>query len=175
MSDPKTDSEESKDPQVVNLTNTGAETIKADLVRMHQSGASNIYADEVGMKESGAVGTKAHTVSAHQSGIVTLKAEDVKMAQSGAGVVQANNIHIQGNAGLVTGNTVAMRDGYSLAVAGRDVSTERVETLVLLAGNVEGDVTTLIDTRGAILAGLLGGIVSGLFLLMGKLIFRRRK
>ena len=64
MSDPKVDSNESEDPQVVNLTNTGTETIKADLVRMHQSGANNIFADEIGMKESRAVGMKAHTVSA---------------------------------------------------------------------------------------------------------------
>ncbi len=68
-----------------------------------------------------------------------------------------------------------MQDGYSLAVASQNLRAERVETLILLAGNVDGDVTTLIDTRGAILAGLLGGIVSGLFLLMGNLIVRRRK
>ncbi len=175
MSDPKIDSNESEDPQVVNLTNAGTETIKADLVRMYQSGANNIFADEVGMKESGVVGMKAHTVSAHQSGVIALKADEVNIAQGGAVVVQANDVHIQGNAGLVAATEVSMQDGYSLAVASQNLRAERVETLVLLAGKVEGDVTTLIDTRGAILAGLLGGIVSGLFLLMGKLIFRRRK
>jgi hypothetical protein len=47
-------------------------------------------------------------------------------------------------------------------------------TLVLLAGQTNGPVETLLDTRGALLAGLVGGTLTGLVLFAGNLFFRRR-
>jgi len=67
-----------------------------------------------------------------------------------------------------------MQDGYAVTVASQKVRAERIETMILLAGEVEGDVNTLIDTQGAILAGVLGGVVSGLILLIGKMLFRHK-
>ena len=175
MSDENIAPEEVVEAQVVNMTESSAETVKAEMVRMKQSGANSIFADEIGMTQSGAVGVKAQTVSAHESGMVSLKAEEVNIAQGGAGVIQAENVHIQGNAALVIGNDVEIQNGYSLAVASQNLRAERVETILLLAGNVEGEVHTMVDTRDAVLIGVLGGVVSGIFLLLGKLLFGRKK
>ena len=52
---------------------------------------------------------------------------------------------------------------------------KRIDSLIFLGQNVEGEVHTLVDTRGAILAGTLSGLLSGLILLAGSLLFRRKK
>lgn len=97
------------------------------------------------------------------------------MAHGGVVVLQADEVHLQGNAAVVAGNNISMRDGYSLAVAGRDVRAERIESVIFLGQHVEGEVHTMVDTRGAILAGTISGFLSGLILLAGSLLFRRKK
>jgi len=39
---------------------------------------------------------------------------------------------------------------------------------------VNGDVNTVLDTRGALIAGLTGGLFAGLMLLLGHVLFRRK-
>jgi hypothetical protein len=47
-------------------------------------------------------------------------------------------------------------------------------TFVLLAREVNGPVETVLDTRGAVAAGLVAGIAIGLVLFVGGLLTRRR-
>jgi hypothetical protein len=58
-------------------------------------------------------------------------------------------------------------------VAGRDVHVAESRTVVLLARHVDGEVTTLFNTRDALIIGLVSGLFSGLMLLLGRLLFRR--
>ena len=51
---------------------------------------------------------------------------------------------------------------------------ERIESVILLARKVEGNVTTVIDTRGALIAGLVGGLFAGIMLLLGRMLFGRK-
>jgi len=62
---------------------------------------------------------------------------------------------------------------YAGVVAGREVRGERIETILLLGNRVEGEVHTVMDTRGALLAGLVSGLFAGLMLLLGRAMFRR--
>jgi len=39
---------------------------------------------------------------------------------------------------------------------------------------VQGNVTTVLDTRGALLAGLVGGLFAGLMLMLGRALFGRK-
>jgi hypothetical protein len=58
-------------------------------------------------------------------------------------------------------------------VAGREVHVSESRTGILLARTVHGDVNTVLDTRGALIAGLTGGLFAGLMLLLGRMLFRR--
>jgi hypothetical protein len=66
-----------------------------------------------------------------------------------------------------------MQNAYSVVTAAKEVRGERIESLVLLAGRVEGEIHTVVDTRGAVIAGLVGGLFAGLILLVGRIAFRR--
>ena len=59
-------------------------------------------------------------------------------------------------------------------VAGRDININESRVGILLARTVHGDVNTVLDTRGALIAGLTGGLFAGLMLLLGRVLFRRK-
>jgi hypothetical protein len=100
-------------------------------------------------------------------------AEQADIANSMVGGVRGANVSVQGIVGGAAGETVNLQNAYVGALAAREVRGERVESLVLLAGRVEGEVHTLVDTRGAIIAGLVGGLFAGLIVLVGRIAFRR--
>ena len=53
-------------------------------------------------------------------------------------------------------------------------SRDTRETLVLLGNHIEGNVQTVVDTRAALIAGMVGGLLAGTVLLIGRLVFGRK-
>lgn len=176
MSETNTLPEESKDelPQVANLTTSSVAAVEAELVRMHQSAAQEITAEEVGLHQSAVLDVTAASLTAHETALGLINANDVQMTNSAAGAIRAENVSLAGHAGLVVGGGVNLGNTYAGVVAAREVRGERIESLILLGNRVEGDIQTVVDTRGALLAGITGGLVAGLILLIGRLLFRRR-
>ncbi len=162
---------------ILEMQEEGVETIQAEKINMSQSGANSIFADEVSMEQSGAVGLKAHIVSMKESGALALDAEDVTISNSGVLFLQSENAQISGAAtvGGVLANNVELQEGAILAVASQNLRAERIDTKILLAGSVEGEVHTVVDTREAVLIALLGGVISGIIFLMGTFLFGRKK
>jgi hypothetical protein len=176
MAEKNTNPEENveESPQVTNLSTTRVEVIEADLVRMHQSAAQEITADEVDLHQSAALDVTTVDVSAHEAALGLVNAKDVEMTNSAAGVIRAENVSMVGQAGVVLAESVDMGNTYAGLVAGGQVRGERIETLILLANHVEGDVQTMVDTRSALIAGTVGGVLAGVVLLIGRLVFGRR-
>jgi len=79
-----------------------------------------------------------------------------------------------GQAGVVIAGTANLGNTYAGAVVGEQVKSERIETLILLSNHVEGEVQTVVDTRSALIAGMVGGLLTGTILLIGRLVFGRR-
>ena len=71
-------------------------------------------------------------------------------------------------------DSVNLGNTYAGVVAGNEVKGERIETLILLGNHIEGDVQTVVDTRSALIAGTVGGVLAGVVLLIGRLVFGRR-
>ena len=70
---------------------------------------------------------------------------------------------------------MCIRDSaYAGIVASREVRSEKIESIILLSRHVEGNVTTVIDTRGALIAGLVGGLFAGIMLLLGRMLFGKK-
>jgi hypothetical protein len=62
----------------------------------------------------------------------------------------------------------------SAVLIATDVQAENNQTDILICRNVYGIVTTTLDERIAELIGVVAGLVVGLLLLGGQLIFRRK-
>jgi len=170
--DPEVNVEET--PQVTNLEGSSVEVIEAEMVRMHQSAAQEITADEVSMQMSAALDVTAAEVTAHEAALGLVSAKDVEMTNSAAGAIRADNVNVIGQAGVVIAGTANMGNTYAGVVAGDQVKSERIETLILLSNHVEGEVQTVVDTRSALIAGMVGGLLTGTILLIGRLVFGRR-
>ena len=135
--------------------------MQADLVRMHQSAASEITADELELHMSAAADVRASMVDAHEAALGAVQANEVWMTNSASGIIQAENVDVNGGSGVVLAENVNLGNANAGVIAGRQVQAQRIQTVILLGGRVEGDVHTSLDTRQTILAGLIGGLVVG--------------
>jgi len=161
--------------QVTNISQADVHTIRAELVRMHEADAENIIAQEVELQQSAAANVKADHFSAHQSAIGMLNAKEASVEESAVGFVQAEKMSAGGYTGVVLAGSAEIQHSLVGFVAGRDIHVEESSrTGILLARNVNGNVTTLLDTRGALIVGLVSGLFAGLMLLLGRVLFGRK-
>ncbi len=160
--------------QVTNISQAEVYTVRAELVRMHQADAENIIAQEVELRQSAAANVKADHFSAHQSAIGMLNAKEVSVEESAIGFVQAEKMSAGGYTGVVVAGSADIQHGMAVFVAGREVHVSEARTGILLARHVNGNVTTLLDTRGALIVGLVSGLFAGLMLMLGRVLFGRK-
>ena len=159
-------------PQVTNISNTDVVNVHGDSVRMHESDADTITAQKVKMEQSAAANVKAEKLSTHQSGLAYVEAGEIIAQDSGVGFAQAQKLSMSGYTGAVVAGSAEIHNAMAGFVAGRDVSVNESRTGILLARTVHGDVSTVLDTRGALIAGLTSGLFAGLMLLLGRVLFR---
>ncbi len=161
-------------PQVTNISQAEVHSVRAESVRMHQADAENIVAQQVELQQSAAANVKANHINMHQSVIAMANATEISVASGAAGFVQAEKMSAGGYTGVVLAGSAEVQHGMAVLVAGRDVRLSESRTSILLARNVSGNVTTLLDTRGALIMGLVGGLFAGLMLLLGRSLFGRK-
>lgn len=159
---------------VVNLDKESLNVVKAEMVRINQSAVQEITAEELGLTMSASINTKAMKVIAHESGMALVDADKVEMTNSNAGFVMAEYATVEGCSGIVLGNSVELGNTNAGVVAGRNVHAEKIESLVFLGRHVEGDVQAVVDTRGALIAGMVGGLFAGLIVLAGRFLSPRK-
>jgi hypothetical protein len=90
------------------------------------------------------------------------------------GLVQAEKASLSGITGGVVANSAEVRNAMVAVVVGSDILINDARTVLLIGRNVRGNVTTLMDTRSALIAGLVTGLFSGIMLLLGRMLFGRR-
>ncbi len=109
-------------------------------------------------------------------------ADDIDMQNTATGVVQAEAASLQqGLTGIAAGHEVSVTEGATWLVVGGSVDTnysvsqwivggqieaEQVASVVVVGGRVNGNVNTLLDTRGAAICGLVIGLCYVLFRLI---------
>ena len=164
---------EFESPQVTNISQAEVKSVNAEMVRMHQADAEFIRAEEVELRQSAAGNVKATRLSAQQSALGMVNAQEVHVDSAATGMVKAEHASVSGYTGLIVAGSADVSHASVGYLAARDVKAEDVRTILLLARNVNGNVTTTLDTRGFVIAGLIGGLFGGLMLLLGRFLLRR--
>jgi hypothetical protein len=164
---------EYESPQVTNISQAEVKSVHAEFVRMHQADAEFIRAEEAELQQSAVGNAKVTRLTAHQSALGMVNAEEAHLENAFTGIVQAESVSVSGYTGLVAAGSADIHHASVGYLAAREVKAEDVRTIVLLARNVEGNVITTLDTRGVVIAGLIGGLFGGLMLLLGRFLLRR--
>jgi len=166
---------ESEESQVSNLSQVQVETVNAQQVNMSQAAAETINAENVELDRSAVADLNANHVIAKQAAIGELKASDVVADQSLIGYVQAERAGVSGFTGAIIAQSADVRSSASVAVIANDVKFEEsARTVLLISSKVEGNVTTLVDTRTALIAGLVAGLFASIAVLLGRALFGRK-
>ena len=164
---------EFESPQVTNVMRADVKSVHAELVRMRQADAEFIRAEEVEMQNSAAANVKANQVATRQSALGMVNATEAKLENTATGIVQAENVSISGYTAVIGAGSADIHHSTVGYLAAQEVHAQDVRAVVLLARNVNGNVITTLDTRGVVIAGLIGGLFGGLMLLLGRFLIRR--
>lgn len=172
MSVPEND--EVEIPQVVNLSNVNVENVRAELVRASQSTIRSLEAEEADV--SGIIVGAATTgkFSGRRVAIGAVNAQQADLRESYVGGVRGESLSVSGNTAMMVANTINAPEAKAVIVAGGQINAETIRAGLLIGRNVNGTVHTLVDARAALTAGVLGGLIAGLVMLAGKLLFRRK-
>ncbi len=165
---------ETDESQFGNTSQMEVQNVQAEAVRMHQASAGSIAAEDVTMHQSAAAAVKATRVSAHQSALAAVESVEVLADQAFVGMLQAQGVSLSGYAGAVVAGNADIRNVMAGVVSGSEIRVNDSRTVLLIGRNVQGNVTTLMDTRSALIAGLVAGLFSGMMLLLGRALFRRK-
>ncbi|GAB4481437.1 MAG: hypothetical protein OHK0031_03310 [Anaerolineales bacterium] len=172
---PENESSENNFPQVINLHQTSVESLRAEMVRATQSDLANVTAAEVEMNTASALSLQAEKVQAQRSLFGLVNANSVEMNDSALALARCGHLHLQGKALALYGESVQAGDVSAGLLAGRNVQAVSIRAGLVLGGEIHGPVETLMDARQAALTGVIGGVVVGLILLAGRLLFGKKR
>jgi hypothetical protein len=174
---PRSEMLEESQPEVVNLIDSQADLIEADLVRTSRSYVGSLNAEEVELHQAAAMDVKAHTLNANSS-VMGLSHATINNTRNSI-VLAARSDHMDlGNSltGAIYAENVTLAEGSQTGILVTGNATgEKIRTVVLVARQVNGPVETMLNTRQVVLASVLTGVTSGILLLLGQILFRRKK
>jgi len=162
-------------PQVVNLSQTNVETVQAELVRASHAAIRTLQAEEADVNGL-IIGTaSAGKLTGRRVIAGAINTQQAELNQAWVGGVRGGVVNVTGQTGMIAATTINAPEARVIILAGAEVNSNQIRTGVLIGRNVNGNVETLLDTRTAILVGVAGGVVGGLILLAGRLLFGRKK
>lgn len=162
-------------PQVVNLSNVSVEEIHAELVRANQVAIRNLEAEEADVNGIIVGAATAGTFSGRRVVIGAINAQQTDLRESYVGGARAESISVSGATAMMVANTIHAPEAKAVIVAGAQINAENIRAGVLIGRNIHGNVQTLVEGRAALAAGVLGGLIVGLVMLAGRLLFGRKK
>lgn len=149
--------------------------VSAQTVDMVQSGAQSIVADTVHLEQAMATTINAQQADIAQSFVVSADADEVHATNSIMAAVRSQEAQVsEGAIGVVLGSDVALDESVAGVVVASAAHVSGGRTGLLLARHVDGEVTTVLDTRTALGLGAMLGAVFGAFTLLAVLLSRRR-
>ncbi len=162
-------------PQVVNLANVNVETVRAELVRASHAAIRKLEAQEADV--SGIIIGAATTgkFSGRRVALGAINAKQVDVRDAYVGGVRGEVVSVDGKIAMVVGTGVNTSEMKAAIVAGAQINAENIRAGLLIGRNINGNVHTLVDGRAALVAGVLGGLIAGLVMLAGKMLFGRKK
>lgn len=150
------------------LEKSSFEIIEGEFINIKQSTVRSVEGGHVELQQVGALSIDAERMEVTQGAAVILKGNDVNLNQSISAITAGENVSIQFSLAPVSiskENTEVNRSAVGLLIA-PSVKAENTSALFVVANKVEGNVTTLLDCRSALVLGAAFGGLLGFFSLL---------
>ncbi|MGD1075908.1 MAG: hypothetical protein ABR903_07510 [Thermodesulfovibrionales bacterium] len=159
------------DGNVREMENEDLEFIEAEFVTIKQSTVRAVEGGHVELQQVGALSVDGERVEMTQSASTLIRGEAVSLNQSMSVITVGNSTNLQYSfSALSLSKDLTSVNGSAVGIMGsRNLKVDHTSALVMIANNVEGEVTTLLDWRSALALGAVLGGVCGIIS-----IFRRR-
>ncbi|MBI4685945.1 MAG: hypothetical protein HY755_12235 [Nitrospirae bacterium] len=147
------------------------ELVEAAFVNIKQSSIRAVEGGHIELQQVGALSIDGERVESTQCAAGILKGNDVSLNQSISAVTVGDNTTLNFSFSpmvISKKDTIANKSAIGL-MAGIKIKAENSASIMMIANKVEGNITTLLDWRGAVALGAVFGGILGIISL-----FRRR-
>lgn len=146
----------------------------ADSLHLQQTAAQQLNTKDATLTQSAVGSLQAMQAQVQQSFVGYADVESLEITQGGAAVISAAEATVtQGGSTVLMANNAFIKEGGVGIVVARKADLENSRPIILLAGEVEGNVEPVLDTQRTLLFGLVTGVAIGVVLLIGKLLRNR--
>jgi hypothetical protein len=148
----------------------------ANKLLFRQGVAQSVEANEATLRQVAAGVIRTDNLSAESSAAGLVHTKTAELSNSSTGVVAAGgdaDMDQSGSVVVVAGGNVTMDQSGSVVLVTNTATVKNSMTVVLVAQKVDGDVTTLFNTRDAVIFGAVAGMVGGLLLLISRMFSRK--
>lgn len=153
--------------EIVTVEKSSIQFVEGDTVHLSQCDVEEITANSVEVREGAVRHAISQQLTITEGGILKAEAGTINVTEGGVGIVSAQEANLNGPVMAVYSQTALVNENRTGILAAREVRGEKINTVVLLAGEVHGNVETVVSQREAALFGIaLGaalGIVIGIF------------
>ncbi|MCL5022879.1 MAG: hypothetical protein M1497_05885 [Nitrospirae bacterium] len=159
------------DPEAKEIEGEDLDFIEAEFVTIKQSSVRSIEGGHIEVQQVGALSIDGERIEVTQGAAGIMRATEVNLNQSISAVTVGDSISVNSSfspALFSKDNAMVSRSAVGI-VGAREIHAEHSSSLLMIAGNVEGEVTTLLDWKSAL---ALGAVVGGALGFLS--LFRRR-
>jgi len=152
------------------ITKGEANVIEAEFVNVKQSTVQSVEGGHVELQQVGALTIYGEKVDVTQGATFLLRGEKLTLNQSISVITAAEDASLNFSfspVSLAKERLEVNRSAVGVMVS-KELKTEGTSSIIMIAKNIEGNVTTLLDWRSALALGAVFGGIFGLFKLLRK-------
>jgi hypothetical protein len=150
------------------LQEKDVEIIEGEFINISQSSVRNIEGGHIEMQQVGALSIDGDKIEVTQGAAILIRGEDVGINQSisFSSIGENTSINFSFIPLAVSKNDTTVHRSAAGIIAAATVKAENSSALLVLAKNVEGNLTTLFDWKSAAAVGAVAGGIWGFFSLL---------
>jgi hypothetical protein len=154
------------------LEKSDLEFIEGEFINIKQSTIRSVEGGHLELQQVGALSIDGEKIEVTQGASGILRGHDISLNQSISGVTAADNVAINFSLSPLTisrEQTTASRSAVGV-MAAKEIKSENTSAFLVVSNKIDGNITTLLDTRSAMALGAVIGGLWGFF----SLLLRRR-
>ena len=144
--------------------------IEAEFVKVRQSTIKAVEGGHIELQQVGALSIDGERVEVTQGASLMMRGSNLSLNQSIGLVAAGSETNINFSCvpvSLAASEATITRSAVGI-LAAKEINSENNSAILMIGGNINGNVTTLLDWKSAVAVGAVAGGIFGLFSLLRK-------